>query len=135
MRLDSALKNVVPNISRPKKSQHFLMKLPNNFQMREHSRPCRFHIINTWLTVKKISGANLENLVDGSKFLPVLFITRWDVCINRLQNSDINREYVNFNLIKEFWTLGDDLTIWFDLTGWLPFPNERQTMGDYSFYK
>ena len=92
-------------------------------------------IINTWLTVKKISEANLENLVAGSKFLPVLFITRWDVCINRLQNSDINREYVNFNLIKEFWTLGDDLTIWFDLTGWLPFPNERQTMGDYSFYK
>ena len=45
MRLDSALKNVVPNISRPKKSRHFLMKLPDNFQMREHSRPCRFHIM------------------------------------------------------------------------------------------
>ena len=43
MRLDSALKNVVPNISRSKKSRHFLMKLPDNFQMREHSRPCRFH--------------------------------------------------------------------------------------------
>ena len=41
MRLDSALKKVVPNISRPKKSRHFLMhwmsmKLPDNFQMREH---------------------------------------------------------------------------------------------------
>ena len=47
MRLDSTLKNVVPNISRPKKSRHFLMKLPDNFQMREHSRPCRFHIIFT----------------------------------------------------------------------------------------
>ena len=47
MRLDSALKNVVPNISRPKKSRHFLMKLPDHFQMREHSRPCRFHI-NIW---------------------------------------------------------------------------------------
>jgi hypothetical protein len=23
---------------------HFLMKLPDNFQMREHSWPCRFHI-------------------------------------------------------------------------------------------
>ena len=45
MRLDSALKEVVPNISRPKKSRHFLMKLPDNFQMREHSWPCRFHII------------------------------------------------------------------------------------------
>ena len=44
MRLDSALKKVVPNISRPKKSRHFLMKLPDNFQMREHLRPCRFHI-------------------------------------------------------------------------------------------
>jgi hypothetical protein len=37
------------NISRPKKSWHFLMhwtsvKLPDNFQMREHSWPCRFHI-------------------------------------------------------------------------------------------
>jgi hypothetical protein len=33
----------------PKKSRHFLMhwmsvKLPDNFQMREHSWPCRFHI-------------------------------------------------------------------------------------------
>jgi hypothetical protein len=37
-------KKVVPNISRPKKSRHFLMKLPDNFQMREHSLPCRFHI-------------------------------------------------------------------------------------------
>jgi hypothetical protein len=46
MRLDSVLKNVVPNISRPKKSRHFLMKLPDNFQIREHSRPCRFHIKN-----------------------------------------------------------------------------------------
>ena len=44
MRLDSALKKVVPNISRPKKSRHFLMKLPDNFQMSEHSWPCRFHI-------------------------------------------------------------------------------------------
>jgi hypothetical protein len=47
---DSALKKVVPNISRPKKPRHFLMhwmrvKLPDNFQMREHSWPCRFHII------------------------------------------------------------------------------------------
>ena len=38
-----------PNISRPKKSWHFLMhwmsvKLPDNFQMCEHSWPCRFHI-------------------------------------------------------------------------------------------
>jgi hypothetical protein len=39
MRLDSALNKVVPNISRPKKSRHFLMKLPDNFQMREHSWP------------------------------------------------------------------------------------------------
>ena len=51
MRLDSALKNVVPDISRPKKSRHFLMhrmsvKLPDNFQMCEHSWPCRFHINN-----------------------------------------------------------------------------------------
>ena len=49
MRLDSALKKIVPDISRPKKSGHFLMhwmsvKLPDNFQMREHSWPCRFHI-------------------------------------------------------------------------------------------
>jgi hypothetical protein len=43
--LDSAPSKVVPNISRPKKSRHFRMKLPDNFQMREHSRPCRFHII------------------------------------------------------------------------------------------
>jgi hypothetical protein len=48
-RLDSALNNVVPNISRPKKSRHFLLhwmsvKLTDNFQMREHSWPCRFHI-------------------------------------------------------------------------------------------
>ena len=47
--LDSALKKVVPNISRPQKSRHFLMhwmsvKLPDNFPMREHSWPCRFHI-------------------------------------------------------------------------------------------
>ena len=42
MRLDSALKKVVPNISRPKKP--LLMKLPDNFQMREHLRPCWFHI-------------------------------------------------------------------------------------------
>ena len=52
MRLDSALKKVVPNVSRPKKSRHFLMhwmsvKLPDNFQMREHSWPCRFHIIKS----------------------------------------------------------------------------------------
>jgi hypothetical protein len=45
MRLDSVLKKVVPNISRPKKSRHFLMKLSDNFQMSEHSWPCRFHII------------------------------------------------------------------------------------------
>jgi hypothetical protein len=47
MRLDSALKKVVPNISRPKKSRHLLMhcvQLPDNCQMREHSWPCRFHI-------------------------------------------------------------------------------------------
>ena len=44
MRLDSALNKVVPNISRPKKSRHFLMKLSDNFQMSEHSWPCRFHI-------------------------------------------------------------------------------------------
>ena len=47
MRLDSALKKVVPDISRPKKSRHFLMhcvQLPDNFQMREHSWLCRFHI-------------------------------------------------------------------------------------------
>ena len=46
-------KKVVPNISRPKKSRHFLMhwmsvKLPDNFQMREHSWPCRFHIKYTY---------------------------------------------------------------------------------------
>jgi hypothetical protein len=40
-----ALKKVVPNISRPKKSRHFLMKLPDNFHMREYLRPCRFQII------------------------------------------------------------------------------------------
>ena len=39
----------MPNISRPKKSRHFLIhwmsvKLPDNFLMREHSWPCRFHI-------------------------------------------------------------------------------------------
>jgi hypothetical protein len=44
-----------PNISRPKKSQHFLLhwmsvKLPDNFQMREHSWACRFHINNTFIT-------------------------------------------------------------------------------------
>jgi hypothetical protein len=49
MRLDSALKKVVPDISRPKKSRHFLMhwmsvKLPDNFQIREHSWPCLFPI-------------------------------------------------------------------------------------------
>jgi hypothetical protein len=53
MRLDSDLKKVVPNISRPKKSRHFLMhwmsvKLPDNFQMREHSWSCRFHIIGPY---------------------------------------------------------------------------------------
>jgi hypothetical protein len=42
-------KKVIPNISRPKKSQHFLMhwmsvKLPDNFQMLKLSWPCRFHI-------------------------------------------------------------------------------------------
>ena len=42
-------KKVVPNISQLKKSRHFLMhwmsvKLPDNFQMREHSWPCLFHI-------------------------------------------------------------------------------------------
>ena len=37
-------KKVVPNISRPKKSRHFLMKLSHNFQMSEHSWPCWFHI-------------------------------------------------------------------------------------------
>jgi hypothetical protein len=47
----SKKKVAVPNISRPKKSRHFLMhwmsvKLPDNFQMREHSWPCRFHIIS-----------------------------------------------------------------------------------------
>jgi hypothetical protein len=41
---------VVPNISRPKKSRLFLMhwmsvKLPDNFHMPEYSWPCRFHII------------------------------------------------------------------------------------------
>jgi hypothetical protein len=46
----TSLKKVVPNISRSKKSRHFLMhwmsvKLPDNFQMRKHSWPCRFHII------------------------------------------------------------------------------------------
>ena len=49
MKLDSALKKVVPDLSRPKISRHFLMhwmsvKLPDNFQIREHSWPCRFHI-------------------------------------------------------------------------------------------
>jgi hypothetical protein len=50
MRLDSALKKVVPNISRPKKSRHFLMhcvQLPDNFQMREMLANlkiiCQFH--------------------------------------------------------------------------------------------
>ena len=47
MRLDSTLKK-----SRPKKSRHFLMqwmsvKLPDNFQIHEHSWPCLFHIIDT----------------------------------------------------------------------------------------
>ena len=53
MRLDSALKKGVPNISRPKKSRHFRMKLPDNFQMREHSRLCRFHIISTLIRLKQ----------------------------------------------------------------------------------
>ena len=51
MRLDSVLKKsrTGPDISRPKKSRHVLMdwmsvKLPDNFQIREHSRPCLFHI-------------------------------------------------------------------------------------------
>ena len=49
MTLDSALKKVVPDISQPKKSRPFLMhwmsvKLPDNFQIREHSWPCLFHI-------------------------------------------------------------------------------------------
>jgi hypothetical protein len=40
---------VAPDISRPKKSRHFLMhwmsmKLPDNFQIQEHSWPCMFHI-------------------------------------------------------------------------------------------
>jgi hypothetical protein len=43
------LKKVVPDISRPKKSRHFLMhrmslKLLDNFQICEHSWPCLFHI-------------------------------------------------------------------------------------------
>ena len=37
-----------PNIYRPKKSPHFLMKLPDNFQMREHSWPCRFRLKIIW---------------------------------------------------------------------------------------
>jgi hypothetical protein len=50
MRLDSALRKVVPDISRPKKSRHVFMhwmsvNLPDNFQIREHSLPCLFHII------------------------------------------------------------------------------------------
>jgi hypothetical protein len=45
------------NISRPKKSRHILMhwmsvKLPDNFQMREHSWPCRFHITFVWLLLQ-----------------------------------------------------------------------------------
>ena len=55
MRLDSTLKKVVPDISRPKKSRHFLIlwmsvKLPDNFQIREHSWLWRFHIIHVWYT-------------------------------------------------------------------------------------
>jgi hypothetical protein len=48
---------IVPNISRPKKSRHFLkhwmsVKLPDNFQMREHSWPCWFHIMHYSLMEK-----------------------------------------------------------------------------------
>jgi hypothetical protein len=71
MRLDSALKKVVPNISRPKKSRHFLMhwmsvKLPDNFQMREHSWPCRFHI--------KVNKLVIDSTITKS-------CTFYDVCL------------------------------------------------------
>ena len=55
MRLDSALKKVVPNISRPKQSRHFLMKLPDNFQIREHSWPCRFHINKDCIILSRVT--------------------------------------------------------------------------------
>jgi hypothetical protein len=63
MRLDSALKKIVPNISRPKASRHFLMhcvQLPDNFYMREHSWPCRFHI--------SLNQINLSNLILNEYF-------------------------------------------------------------------
>jgi hypothetical protein len=49
--VSSIKQKVVPDICQLKNSRHFLMhwisaKLPDNFQIREHSWPCWFHINN-----------------------------------------------------------------------------------------
>jgi hypothetical protein len=45
------------------------MKLPDNFQMREHLRPCRFHISRIHLFTKCMLGLS-DILVDEQDVLP-----------------------------------------------------------------
>jgi hypothetical protein len=65
---------VVPHISR-----HFLMhwmsvKLPDNFQMREHSWPCRFHIYDL------VDGQNHEILKPAISGLYIRFHPVYQPC-------------------------------------------------------
>ena len=65
MRLDSTLKKIRPQyISAQKISTLFYalhcVQLPDNFQMREHSWPCRFHI--------SLNQINLSNLILNEYF-------------------------------------------------------------------
>ena len=97
MRLDSALKKIVPNISRPKKSRHFLthwmsVKLPDNFQMREHSWPCRFHI-RLYLD-SETSSEYCESLIQSYRSLnaPCRLIIRRALVENN-NRKDLTRQY------------------------------------------
>ena len=122
MRLDSALKKVVPYISRPKKSRHFLMhwmsvKLPDNFQMCEHSWPCRFHIIILWCIWVKSHAVNTQlicktacfNLVEidfRSNFLFETWLLKnmmptsgsHDTTEYRLKAVNSSRDIININI-------------------------------------
>ena len=91
-----------PNISRPIKSRHFLMKLPDNFQMREHLRPCRFHI--RFYNKKNPAPFTMFNSF-SHPFLCVNICLLWE----NIECSPLLVTNVNLKIITSLWPTSNNL--------------------------
>jgi hypothetical protein len=119
MRLDSALKKSRPLMAYI--SRHFLMhwmsvKLPDNFQMREHSWPCRFHI-----------KTRLTEFVVVIIFAPILFCSV-------LSSSPILK--ISDSVTIVFFIIRQQFLIWYCTIKYIMlYTNSIASFAFYKFYK